>query len=414
MKKLQDKWIVTKMDYRRKEGRFLLSAHICDGKAYDFVIQDEENASLLGNIYIGKVQKIVKNINAAFVKVSERQMVYYSLTDNKQHFFVNEKKDGVLKAGDEIVLQIVKEGIRTKEPSGTSKICFTGKYLVLTTDSTKIGISNKLSTEQREYLLKLMEPLKSEKYGFIVRTNAAEASPEMLTAEAGRLAYEYETLLEKAKYRPVFTNLKPSADGICANLKNIRFLEETEIITDDRDVFCRIKNYLEENQPEDVSKLQFYEDALLPLAKLYSLESHLENALGSRVWLKSGGYLIIQPTEALTVIDVNTGKYEGRKNREETFLKINLEAAEEIARQLRVRNLSGIIVIDFISMTGLEGKELLVERLRELLRQDPVKATFVDMTELDLVEITRKKVQKPLCEQLGELCPCCHGNTYLY
>ena len=175
-----------------------------------------------------------------------------------------------------------------------------------------------------------------------------------------------------------------------------------------------MKAYLEEQQPSDADKLRFYEDKLLPLAKLYSLEKHLEDALSQRVWLKSGGYLIIQPTEALTVIDVNTGKYDGKKRQEETFLKINMEAAKEIGRQLRVRNLSGIIVIDFISMEDKEKKQELIEYFKEVIRQDPVRTTFVDMTGLDLVEITRKKQHRPLHEQLGEPCPCCHGNTYLY
>lgn len=411
---MTDKWIVTKMNYKRKEGSYLLSAHICDSTVLDFKVEDTEEQSILGNVYIGKVKNIVKNINAAFVEVADKQMVYYSLTDHKQHIFVNEKKNDILKVGDEIVLQIAKEGIKTKDPVGSSNINFTGKYVVLTLGNTRIGVSNKLSGEKRETLREIMEPLANEKYGFIVRTNGADVAPEVLLEEAKRLIAECEKLQETAKHRPVFTLLKGATTGVCRNLKDIRFTPETEVVTDDAELFAQIKSYLEEHQPEDADKLRFYEDKLLPLTKLYSLEKHLEDALGARVWLKSGGYLIIQPTEALTVIDVNTGKFDGKKRQEETFFKINMEAAKEIGRQLRVRNLSGIIVIDFISMENKEKKQELIEYLKEILREDPVRTTYVDMTGLDLVEITRKKQHRPLHEQLGEICPCCHGNTYLY
>lgn len=411
---MQDKWIVIRKNYKRKEGSYLLSSHICDGNAMDFQVEDLQKQSLLGNIYIGKVQNIVKNINAAFVEIAGKQMVYYSLSENRKHLFVNEKKNDILHIGDEIIIQISREGMKTKDPCGTSKLSFAGRYVVLTFEDTKIGVSNKLPKEKKEALREILNPYKNDRFGFIIRTNAADADPAIIQKEAKDLTAECEKLLETALHRPAFSTLKQGNSSVCRNLKNIRFTNETEILTDDRELFAQMETYMEENQPENQDKLKFYEDTLLPLDKLYSLDKHLENALGSHVWLKSGGYLIIQPTEALTVIDVNTGKYDGGKNKEETFLKINLEAVAEIGRQLRVRNLSGIILIDFISMTDSEKKEKLIEELKDVLRQDPVKTTFVDMTGLDLVEITRKKVQKPLYEQLGELCPCCHGSTYLY
>ena len=172
-----------------------------------------------------------------------------------------------------------------------------------------------------------------------------------------------------------------------------------EILTDDRELFEQMTEYFQENQPEDTAKLRFYEDRLLPMEKLYSLDCHLKEALGERVWLKSGGYLVIQPTEALTVIDVNTGKFDGNKNQQDTFLKINLEAAREIAREIRLRNLSGIIVVDFINMDAAENRKLLMEEFASWLKRDPIKTTLVDMTALELVEVTRKKLRKPLLDQ---------------
>ena len=174
-----------------------------------------------------------------------------------------------------------------------------------------------------------------------------------------------------------------------------------EILTDQKDAHGRILDYLEHNQPEDKNKLRFYQDPLVSLTNLYSLKNAMEQACQKRVWLKSGGYLVIEPTEAMVVIDVNTGKYSGKKNQADTIRTINLEAAKEICRQLRLRNLSGIIMVDFIDMKEEEDKALLMERLREFAAADPVKTTVVDMTALNLVELTRKKGKKPLWEQLA-------------
>ncbi len=174
-----------------------------------------------------------------------------------------------------------------------------------------------------------------------------------------------------------------------------------EIITDCPDLYDQLKEYLENSQKEDAEKLKLYTDDLLSLGKLYSLENALSKALDKRVWLKSGGYLVIEPTEAMVVIDVNTGKYEGKKKLEETVLKINLEAAAEIARQLRLRNLSGIIMVDFIDMNQEAHKEALMDALRAAVAKDPVKTVVVEMTRLNLVEITRKKLRRPLYEQVA-------------
>ena len=172
------------------------------------------------------------------------------------------------------------------------------------------------------------------------------------------------------------------------------------ILTDQADFYEELKRYLYLHQQEDLEKLSFYQDPLLSLSALYGLDKAVEEALGKRVWLKSGGYLVIEPTEAMVVIDVNTGKYSGKKTLQETIFKINLEAAQEIARQIRLRNLSGIIIVDFIDMEPGENRELLLKALSEAAAADPVKTTVVGMTKLNLVEMTRKKVRRPLHEQV--------------
>ena len=165
-------------------------------------------------------------------------------------------------------------------------------------------------------------------------------------------------------------------------------------MTDDKEIYGQLRTYLGQEQVKDAEKLQFYEDSLLPLSRLYSLETVLKKALGKRVWLKSGGYLVIEPTEAMTVIDVNTGKYEGKKKMADTIRKINKEAADAIALQLRLRNLSGIIMVDFIDMEHEEDKKELLDSLKQAVSKDPIRTVVVDMTPLGLVEITRKKGEK--------------------
>ena len=184
------------------------------------------------------------------------------------------------------------------------------------------------------------------------------------------------------------------------SLQNLNQGQLDAIITDDLAIYEQIRDYLQEFQPENCQKLRFYEDKLVSLNKLYSLDIRLQEALQERVWLKSGGYLVIQPTEALIVIDVNSGKSIAKKQAQEHYLKINLEAAEEIAHQLRLRNLSGIIIIDFIDMKSEEDNDTLMKSLRSYVRTDHVRVQVVDMTKLHLVELTRKKIKKSLKEQL--------------
>lgn len=425
---MQDKWIVTRLPYKelpgkttageKKEKTFVLMTHFTDGRAVELYVEDavEEGraASRVGNLYIGKVAKVVKNIEAAFLEIADRQMCYYSLKDNPKPIYTSMKKGEKLSAGDELIVQLTREGVKTKDPVISSGLNFPGRYVVLVHGSNHIGISNKLPAKEKERLRNLITPLAGEAFGFIVRTNAMEAEEEAVLAEARALIEEYQTLLHVARHRTVFSCLKSNPPMYCKKLKDVRFLEDTELVTDDETLFQDMEQYLKESMPEMGNRLRFYQDSLLPLAKLYSLETVLSDALKERVWLKSGGYLIIQPTEALTVIDVNTGKFDGKKRKEETFLKINLEAAVEIARQLKLRNLSGMILVDFINQEQKENEQKLLGVFREELRKDPVKTSLLDITQLGLVELTRKKIQKPLYEQLGVNCPCCHGAGYIY
>ncbi|MDY3918142.1 MAG: ribonuclease E/G [Candidatus Limivivens sp.] len=381
----------------------ILTALLEDGQVCELHCDEEKRDSLLGNIYIGKVRNIVSNIQAAFIEIENGIQCYYSLSDNKTPIYTKKGNSKKMVPGDELLVQVCRENLKSKPPAVTSNLNFTGNYVVLTTENRNIGLSAKLTSEEKKLLRTWIAPFEDERFGFIIRTNAREVSQEVFQDEVRLLIDHYENLIAKAKYRTCYSILHKNNPATWLTALRDTYKENlTEILTDDPVLYTKIKEYLEQYQKEDLDKLRFYEDATLPLIKLYSLEAALESALKERVWLKSGAYLIVQPTEALTVFDVNTGKFDGRRQKQDTFLKINLEAAREIARQIRLRNLSGIIVIDFINMDSEEYRKELMDFFAAELRKDPVKTTLVDMTVLELVEVTRKKVRKPLYEQVGK------------
>lgn len=372
---------------------------------------DDTDGRLLGNVYVGKVKNIVKNINAAFVEFDKGQHGYYSLTENTAHFFTNTKKGNIPVAGDELLVQVIKDPIKSKLPMLTGQLAITGANLVLTANKTFVGVSAKITSETEKKRLKaIVEPLTSDMFGFIVRTEASGKAAEALSAEAGALSAEFEHILEKGRYSPCFTKVYAGAP---AYMKYIQSHPDIARITTDLpavyETIARQQKLLGTNIP-----LVLYEDPSWPLCKVKSMETLLRRALSPQVWLKSGGFLMIQPTEGLVVIDVNTGKYTGKKAAQETFFKINMEAATEIGRQLRLRNLSGIIIIDFIDMKNPAMRSQLLEHFGQVLKKDSVKTVLVDMTRLNLVEMTRKKERRPLYEQLGHKCPECHGSGYVY
>ena len=359
-------------------------------------------SSILGNIYVGKVKNIAANINAAFIEIGDGQLCYYALDAGETPVFTTPKKKKELAAGDELLVQVSREAVKTKAPTVSGNLNFAGKYLVLTSGKRHLGLSSKLAPAERERLRAIAEPFLGDDFGIIVRTNAAGISEEDLRQELKELTETYRRTVETGRNQTCFSLVYREPSAYTARLRGLRTDSYDKILTDRPEIYEELRDYLTLHQPEDLPKLSFYEKTAPSLDSVYGLSKALEDALKERVWLKSGGYLVIQPTEALTVIDVNTGKYTGKKKKSDTFLKINLEAAREAAHQLRLRNLSGIIVADFIDMDREEDNRTLLSVLASELKRDPVKATLVDMTPLGLVEITRKKVQKTLAEQVQE------------
>lgn len=370
----------------------------------------------LGNIYIGKVQNIAKNMNAAFVEVQPGVICYLSLDDLKNPVYTKKGASKNIQQGDELVVQISREAIKTKAPALTTGLCFQGKYVILEAGKTNVGVSKKIPEKERQRLRLLGEDCLtrlSQEWGIeketflanhsiVLRTNAADVSDEVIEAELRDLFTRMQKIHETAKYRTCFSCLQKSSAGWLKRLRSLRHSELETIIIEDTELYKQTEQFLQEEQPEWKEKLVYYQDELLPLEKLYSMEHRLNEALGEKVWMKSGAYLIIQPTEALTVIDVNSGKNESGKKKEAALLKVNLEAAREVARQLRLRNISGIIIVDFINMEEDTSRQQVMDELNRCLLQDPVHTRAIDMTKLYLVEITRKKVEKPLTECLRD------------
>jgi len=388
------KLIITKIEEK------IITVVLEDEKVAELHISksEEQNTVQLGNIYVGRVKNIVANINAAFIEVAPGVECYYAISENPTPIFTKKIGKKPLCIGDELLVQVSKEAVKTKAPTVSSKLNLTGKYAVLTYGDTRVGASAKLAKEDKLRLIELATEYATSEFGIIMRTNAKDVEPDLLHAELAKLFKEYQNLREQADTRICYSCLIGAPKEYLSELKNIYQEGLTDIIIEDKTIYVEAKAYIEKEQPEDADKLRLYEDKLLPLHKLYGIESQLINALKERVWLKSGAYLVIQPTEALTVIDVNTGKCISKKNDDETYLKINLEAAKEAARQIRLRNLSGIILVDFINLSKEEYMDELLRVFRQELQKDPIATSLVDVTKLQLVEVTRKKVRKPLHE----------------
>ncbi|MDD6213173.1 MAG: ribonuclease E/G [Clostridiales bacterium] len=370
----------------------ILSALWDGSQVVEFQAENADRGPSAGDIYIGRLKDLVKNINAGFVEISPGEICFYQFPPDGSRY----------KIGDEFVVQITREAVKTKSPVVSDQLSLNGRLLVLNEDNCRVSVSAKISNPDRRQELKalLEETAARNAVGFILRTNAEYAENEEILKEAEVLLARRKAIREKARFRPCFSKLEESSPSYLAMIQNAGKGTLEEVVTDEEDIYQQVCDYYSRSCKDSETNIYLYRDSMLPMASLYRLEYYLKMALERRVWLKSGGYLVIEPTEALTVIDVNTGKYDGHKNREETFFKINMEAAQEIAFQLRLRNLSGIILVDFIDLKSEEKQQELYDYLKELLRKDSVKSVLVDITPLHLAEITRKKIRATLSEQL--------------
>lgn len=428
---MQEELIVTKRE------QHILTVRLMDGQIGQIQADPMGQDSILGNIYVGKVRNIVKNIHAAFVEFQKGQMGYLSLDTSciPIHTDGAPFHAGRVLIGDEIIVQVSGEAVKTKPPTLSGKIELTGKYVVLSsvgeclqtmpdasvlhrsgkeeldtegaeeqTDTNRqpVRVSKKIQdNKKRAELRELLTTYCTPEYGFVVRTNCSLASEEIIRQEAENLIRCYQRITTYGKHKAQFSVLRQSPGGYLSQIRDSYQNRLTRIITDDDDLYQNIQEFLSENGWEHTELLERWNTENGKLDAVYQISKTLDHALMPKVWLKSGAYLVIQPTEALVSIDVNTGKaVTKKKDIQQTFRKINQEAAFEIARQLRLRNLSGMILIDFIDMASKQDQQDIMDVLRQAVSQDPVQTTVVDMTKLGLVEVTRKKIRKSLYEQV--------------
>ncbi len=375
-----------------------------DEELIEFIPQSRSSAAV-GNIYCGIVEKILPS-KFAFINIGEEKNAFMQLSDKKQenlYEYKDNKNYGLkIKQGDCVVVQIEKEAYGLKSAAVSFNLNFVGKYAILITNQSGIGISKKIEDEELKKKLKnAAESVVGENYAVILRTSCEKADIEEIKSEIIKLYEKSVEVLKKGLY------IKPPAMIYEAENETEKLIRD--FITDDKDeIIVNEKSVFESFLNTDYKKnLRLYEDNI-PMFNFYGIQSQLEKALNNKIWLKSGGFIIIDEVEACTVIDVNSGKFIG-KDKRKTALKTNLEACREAAKQIRLRNLSGMIIIDFIDMVFTEDKQAVTDCLKEIVKKDRISTTIVGMTELGLMQLTRKKTRISLGKALTDICPHCGG-----
>lgn len=359
------------------------AAVLSDGALVSYYVADEEEPKLVGNIYKGRVQNILPGMQAAFVDIG---------TDRNAFLQFGRKKFAQLELDDEVLIQIDKEAVGTKGPRATLTLSMPGRSLVLLPNTKSIGVSHKVSDAERSRLFKMAATLRPSDCGLIMRTAAAECSDEELAEEVERLHKRWQSIAASAEKRKS-PSLIYSENDLLSRVMREELSEELDrFVLDNRKMYVRALSMVKESMPQCADRLEHY-DGEEPIFEAYGLGEEVKKIGAREIELPSGGAIVIDRTEAMTVIDVNTGKFYGGSNLSETVFQTNLEAAEVILKQLRLRDISGIIIVDFIDMNRAEQKEELMAYLRSKAVKDRKRVHVVDMTPLGLVEITRRNCQ---------------------
>jgi ribonuclease E len=376
----------------------------------------QERASVVGNIYLGKVRNVLPGMEAAFVDFgATKNGVLYAADVKVDLARLGNRQpriEEVLKEADEVLVQVVKDAMGAKGARLTGLPSLAGRYLVLVPDSDSQGISRRLPDNERLRLREVLTQVKPAGYGVIVRTAAMYASAEEIAADIDRLVKVWEQIVTDSASGAAPRRVYEEPDLLIRVIREHFTGEFRRLLIDNADAHEQVLSYLRSTAPDLVAKVSNYNEEL-PLFERYHVEDQLRRALDRKVYLPSGGHLVIDRTEALTVIDVNTGRFVGSSNLEDTVLQNNLEAAEEIGRQLRLRDIGGIIVIDFIDMEIEVNQQMVLRRLRETLAKDKTRTQVFDVSHLGLVEMTRKNVSAGLLESFSEPCPNCGGRGVL-
>jgi len=396
-----------------------------NGVLQEVYVERDRRRGLVSNIYQGKVSRVLPGMQAAFVDIGLERTAFLHASDIFRHDrAVREPQGdngtpitGLVREGQELLVQVIKDPLGTKGARLTTHVTVPSRYLVMMPGDPNLGISQKIEEESERNRLKdlLSDIIEGHgfQFGFIVRTAADGAEEEALRADADFLVRLWQSIQEAAAIagpgEVVYEDL-PLALRIMRDLGGAADVEKVRI--DSRGSYRKVMEFVDTFMPEMKPKIEHYPGAR-PLFDLYNVEDEIDKALQRKVQLKSGGYLIIDQTEAMTTIDINTGAFVGSRNLEETIFKTNLEAAQAIARQLRLRNLGGIIIIDFIDMLEAEHKRQVLRALERYMERDRAKSHICEVSSLGLVEMTRKRTRESLEHILCEPCPTCAGRGSL-
>ena len=397
------------------EGAERTQIGVLEGRTLvEHYVTRKSGRSFVGNIYLGRVQNVLPGMEAAFVDIGKgRNAVLYAGEVN----YNEEDLDGeapriekVLKPGQSVLVQVTKDPIGAKGARLTAQVSLAGRYLVLQPEDNTFGISRRLPEEERSRLREILKEVRPKGLGLIVRTAAEGATADDLRADLARLQARWEAVERKAKKASAPAVIYSEPELVVRVIRDIFSPDFVELVVDEVGLYERVKDYLEEVAPDLLPKLRRH-DGKLPLFEHHHVVEQIHKALERKVWLPSGGSIVIDRTEAMTVVDVNTGKFVGRTNSslEETVVANNLEAADEIVRQLRLRDIGGIVIIDFIDMLFERNQQAVIDRLKAALARDKTKSQVMDISPLGLVQMTRKRVSGGLLESFSEPCPTCEG-----
>ncbi len=401
-------------------------AFLENGTLVEFFIEKKNDRSMVGSIYKGKVVRIVPGMDAAFIDVGLEKsaflyvgdiildgMMYEEFDSSEFHFETGERIEGVLEDGQEIIVQVSREPIGQKGTRVTSKITLPGRLLVLMPGTDHIGVSRKIEDEEeRKRLGTVMKDICPKGYGLIARTASEGKSADELETDLNFLRRIWESIQEKAKGSRAPAILHQELGIIFRVIRDLHSHNLKKVIVDDEFIYKRLEHFLKEYLPEEGCEVVYF-DEKDPIFEVYGIEMEVAKLLQRKIWLKSGGYIVLDYTEALTVIDVNTGRYLGKKDLEDTILRTNLEAVKEIAYQIRLRNIGGIIIVDFIDMERKESRETVFQSLMDTLKKDRIKTFAYPISELGLVQLTRKRTRHNVVNLLTETCPNCEGSCYV-
>jgi ribonuclease G len=393
----------------------------------EIYIERTKDRGIVGNIYKGKVVKVLPGMQAAFVDVGLEKAaflyvsdVYGRVEDYEEIGFQGEEIPTVvnptlpieelLSEGQEILVQVSKEPLGTKGTRITSHISLPGRYLVFMPTVDHVGISRRIKDEkERRRLRETVLGMKPPASGFIVRTASEGAAPEEIRNDMDFLLRLWANVQKKRENSSAPSLIHSDLTMVLRVIRDILSSQVNRIIIDSKEEYDNIISFITSYMPKEKYEITLYEKKE-PIFDAYGIEMEIDKILGRKVWLKSGGYIVIDMSEALVAIDVNTGRYVGKRNLDDTILKTNLEAAKEIAYQLRLRNIGGIIIIDFIDMEREGDREKVYQALEEAIKKDRQKTNIFKISELGLVEMTRKRTRENMTRTLGETCPYCEGS----